>query len=182
MIQRNSRLDPVADLYTSATEAVSGSGLGPTLRGDWLGHALHPLLTDFPLGCWSSAALLDVVGGTAGRPFARRLIGAGLVASVPTALAGAAEWPDLVNRSTKRVAAVHASGNVAVVILYFWSWRLRHGGKHAGGVLIGMVAGCLALITGYLGGHLSFAWGIGQGERGQTAPAQQDQPDPSLDR
>ena len=39
------------------------------LRGRPLGHALHPALTDLPIGFWTSAAVLDVVAaGTAPQP------------------------------------------------------------------------------------------------------------------
>src|SRR5438067_491099 len=31
------------------------------LRGDWLGHPLHPALTDVPIGCWTASVLLDMV-------------------------------------------------------------------------------------------------------------------------
>jgi hypothetical protein len=41
---------------------VTGRGR-ELLGGRWLGHSLHPLLTDLPLGCWSSASLLDLLGG-----------------------------------------------------------------------------------------------------------------------
>lgn len=31
------------------------------LSGTWLGHPAHPLLTDVPIGAWTSAVLLDLV-------------------------------------------------------------------------------------------------------------------------
>src|ERR671937_183572 len=31
------------------------------LHGRWLGHALHPVLTDVPIGLWLASAVLDVV-------------------------------------------------------------------------------------------------------------------------
>lgn len=53
------------------------------LGGQWLGHALHPMLTDFPLGSWMSASLLDFVGGSASRTASRRLIAFGLLPPSP---------------------------------------------------------------------------------------------------
>src|SRR5215469_16724105 len=31
------------------------------LNGSWLGHPLHPLLTDVPIGAWTVAILLDLI-------------------------------------------------------------------------------------------------------------------------
>ena len=47
-------------------KAVRGLGPGPlkdAASGTWMGHALHPLLTDVVIGCWTSASLLDLFGG-----------------------------------------------------------------------------------------------------------------------
>ncbi|MDQ6642413.1 MAG: hypothetical protein M3Y66_07965, partial [Actinomycetota bacterium] len=54
------------------------------LRGGWLGHGVHPVLTDLPLGCWVSATLVDLVGGHQGRTAATRLVGIGVASALPT--------------------------------------------------------------------------------------------------
>ena len=73
--------------------ALFGTGTrGSVLRGEWLGHAVHPLLTDVVLGTWTSATVLDLVGGPDSSTAARRLIGTGLLAVGPTAWTGWAEW------------------------------------------------------------------------------------------
>ena len=58
------------------------------LRGTWLDHPLHPMLTDLPIGFWTSAWVLDIVGGEKDRDAARRLIGAGVLCAVPAAFDG----------------------------------------------------------------------------------------------
>ena len=45
------------------------------LSGTWLGHPLHPVLTDLPIGAWSSSFLLDVLGGKSARKARRRMAG-----------------------------------------------------------------------------------------------------------
>jgi hypothetical protein len=50
------------------------------LSGAWLGHALHPLMTDVPIGTWTSSVLLDWTGGNDSRSAADRLILAGVLA------------------------------------------------------------------------------------------------------
>jgi uncharacterized membrane protein len=164
-LERSDELDLPARLYDLATRTLLRGRVGPLLRGRWLGHSLHPQLTDVPLGCWLAAGFLDLFGRKESQPAAQKLVGVGLLASVPTALSGAAEWLSLFDRSTRRVAVAHASGNVAVVALYFLSWRLRRNGSRRLGVLAGMAGGVLSLFTGYLGGHLSFGRSVGHGER-----------------
>jgi uncharacterized membrane protein len=137
-------------------------------RGDWLGHALHPPLTDLPLGCWLGAGILDLFGGERARPAARTLVGWGLLTSAPTAAAGVAEWGQL-SPEMRRVGAAHASGNVMVIACYAGSWLFRRAGSRRAGVLLGLAGGLLAMVTGYLGGHMSFGRRVGTGIRGGGA-------------
>jgi nitrite reductase/ring-hydroxylating ferredoxin subunit/uncharacterized membrane protein len=152
-------------------EAVAGwvRGVVPrgpvkdALSGTPLGHALHPLLTDLPIGTWTSAVVLDLVGGEDARPAARRLIATGLLASVPTAAAGFNDWADTTpaDDSVRRVGAVHAVANVAALGLYTASLAARRADHHRSGVALALAgAGALA-VGGHLGGHLSFAKGVG---------------------
>src|SRR5262245_15165097 len=64
------------------------------LSGTWLGHPLHPLLTDIPIGSFTSATVLDIIGGRRAQPAAERLVELGLLSAVATAAAGAADWSD----------------------------------------------------------------------------------------
>ena len=73
--------DALRPLFASRTASLA-------LSGAWLGHRLHPLLTDLVIGAWSSAGLLDVIGGRESQRAVRQLIGAGVVAAAPTAAAG----------------------------------------------------------------------------------------------
>src|SRR5690242_15572868 len=59
------------------------------LHGTWLGHSLHPVLTDLPIGFWSGSLLLDLVG--AGRS-AGVLSLAGSASAVATAVTGLTDW------------------------------------------------------------------------------------------
>jgi uncharacterized membrane protein len=164
---------PLSDRAVALVEPVArlvGTGArGGTLRGDWLGHALHPLLTDLSLGCWIGAGLLDVAGGKRSRAAAQRLVGAGLLFVPPVAASGMADYAVVDDQRVKRVGAVHAVGNIMVAGLYANSWRRRRSGQHASGVASAMLGGAMAWATGYLGGHMSFARGTGTGERGLTA-------------
>ncbi len=133
---------------------------GRVLRGDWLGHAVHPVLTDFVLGSWTSATLLDVVGGRSARGAARTLVGAGLVAAGPTAWTGWAEWSAAGPRD-QRVGLVHAVTNGVAIGLYAASYLSRRRGRHSTGAALGLAGAGVAAVGGYLGGHLASARGVG---------------------
>lgn len=167
-IEGDERLDRLAALYDRVADWVSEGQRGEALRGEWLGHALHPLLTDLPLGCWAAAGLLDIVGGRQSRTAAQRLVGMGLLLVPVTAASGSADYATITNTRTRRVGVVHAFGNTAVAVAYWKSWRARARNHHATGVAWGLVGGTLAWGTGYLGGHLSFGRGVGQGMRGMN--------------
>jgi uncharacterized membrane protein len=126
------------------------------LHGTWLGHAVHPIMTDLPIGFWTSAVTLDVLGGRQSRPAATRLVGLGLAAAVPTALTGLAEW-GVAPRRDQRTGLVHAAANTVALGLYAASYRARRGGRHGRGVLLGVAGGAAAGVGGYLGGHLTSA-------------------------
>src|SRR3954464_8626193 len=95
-------LDRVADVTTfakaiePARKAVQAVLRPPALKdflhGTWLGHPLHPVLVQVTDGSWTSAGLLDAVPRL--RPATTALLGAGVVAAVPAALAGAADWSE----------------------------------------------------------------------------------------
>ncbi len=130
------------------------------LSGTWLGHQLHPLLTDIPIGSWVAAAMLDVTGaGTDGRA-ARRLIGLGTLAAVPAAMAGASDWAETYGPE-QRDGLVHALANLTAVSFQAASWVARRRGRKAAGMVLS--AGGLGLMTAaaYLGGHLAYIRGVG---------------------
>src|SRR3954468_18350861 len=77
-----------------ARGAIPKGPVKDTLAGVPLGHAGHPLLTDLPIGTWTSATLLDLFGGAESPTAAGRLVAAGILASVPTAATGLNDWAD----------------------------------------------------------------------------------------
>ncbi|MGB8385953.1 MAG: hypothetical protein WCG47_32740 [Dermatophilaceae bacterium] len=86
-----------------------------------LGHSLHPVLTDLTLGCWTSAAPLDVLGGPSSRHAASLLESAGIALAVPTAAAGAAVWAEMTG-GERRIGAVHGLGSDVGSFLSWLHW------------------------------------------------------------
>ena len=175
-IEGDGRLDgPARGLATIADAVVRSPRVDDALRGAWFGHALHPMLTDFPLGAWMSASFLDLFGGKGARRPAQRLVGFGLLAAMPTAAAGLAEWR-ATGGGARRVGVVHATVNATATLLYGSSWLARRRAAHRTAVAFGVVGGLVATTGGYFGGHLSLVRKIGTtdaafGPDGEVLPA-----------
>jgi nitrite reductase/ring-hydroxylating ferredoxin subunit/uncharacterized membrane protein len=164
------RVESAAVLDSAATAiakrvrgVVSPGTLKDALSGTWLGHALHPALTDVVVGSFLSATLLDLLGGDADGGTQSRLIGIGLTATPPTAITGMNDWADSERGSdaVRRVGLVHAVSNTGVASLYACSLAARRSGARRGGVVLGLGGATLLLASAYLGGHLSFSRGVG---------------------
>jgi len=156
-LENAASLDRAVGALQPTVRSVFGSGKrGWLLRGDWLGHAIHPLLTDVALGTWTSASLLDVFGGPEESAAARRLIGSGLLAAAPTAWTGWAEWSAAAPRD-KRVGLVHAGINGLTIGIYAASWLARRRGRHQTGARLALGAAAVSSVGAYLGGHLAEA-------------------------
>ncbi|MEO7398419.1 MAG: DUF2231 domain-containing protein [Ilumatobacteraceae bacterium] len=165
-IEDDARVDAVVRGIDPVAQQIGASRWGPVLRGEWLGHTLHPMLTDIPIGCWTSSMILDLIGGRRARSSSQRLIGVGLLSLGPTAAAGMVDWAELPDQPRRRVGVVHAVANTTAGLLYLLSWRARKKGRHARGVVIGLAGAAVASVAGHLGGHLVFARGAGIGDRG----------------
>ena len=154
-----SQLDAIADPLHRAVNGMLPPGPAKdALHGTWLGHPLHPVLTDLPIGFWTSAWTLDVVGGRKAAPAAQKLIAWGVISAAPTVVSGVADWSEL-HRPERRSGVVHAVANVAATALYAWSYVSRRRGRRGRGIAIGMAGAAAATAGGYLGGHLSFKKG-----------------------
>jgi hypothetical protein len=156
-LEEATQLDGTVRALQPAVHGLFGSGVrGAVLRGDWLGHAVHPLLTDLVLGTWTSASVLDLFGGSDWAAPAQRLVGTGLVAVGPTAWAGWAEWSGASTRD-KRVGLVHAVTNGVAIGVYTASWIARRRGRHATGARLALLGAAVSGAGAYLGGHLTEA-------------------------
>lgn len=159
-LEQSPRLDRLRAFYgmvAAPLDRWSGSEL---LRSGAIGHALHPLLTDIPLGFWTAATALDLRGRPEDRAASRWLIGAGLAASGPTALTGLAEWAPT-GKEAQRVGALHGALNAAATALYVTSFVARSRRRHGLGVATALAGAALTGASGYLGGHLSMARKVG---------------------
>jgi len=161
-IERLRLLDPVSERLQKVVRALvpGESQRKDLLSGTWLGHPVHPLLTDAVVGAWTSAAILDVVGGEGAEQAADRLVAVGILAAGPTIATGASDWSELRGPS-RRVGSVHAIGNGSALVLHALSWVARRRGDRRRGVALSLAGFGVAGFSAFLGGDLSFARGVG---------------------
>lgn len=160
-IEKLDLLDPLADTLAGAAATVTGDRrIKNLLSGRWLGHPLHPVLTDLPIGLFSAATLTDLLGGRWGADAADALTIAGLGAVVPTTLSGWSDWADTVGQE-RRVGLVHALANTGAAALYAGALLSRRAGARRTATVFSLLGAGSLTMGGYLGGHLVFSRGIG---------------------
>jgi nitrite reductase/ring-hydroxylating ferredoxin subunit/uncharacterized membrane protein len=163
-VESASPLDaPGKKIGETVRNAISPGAVKDTLSGTWLGHAVHPMLTDVVIGSFLSATLLDLLGTDVDSGAQERLIAVGIAAYGPTALTGGNDWADSepVDDAVRRTGLVHAATNSVALGLYTSSLIARRNGSHAKARLLSAAGASVLSVGGYLGGHLSFAKGVG---------------------
>jgi nitrite reductase/ring-hydroxylating ferredoxin subunit/uncharacterized membrane protein len=154
-------LDAPAKALAKAADAVTPPGpVTDVLSGKQLGHPVHPLLMVVPLGSFLCASVVDTVKGDTAAKASERLLATGLVGAVPTVWAGLSDWR-YTSGVERRVGLVHAVINSAALATYGASLVARRRGKVARGKLLALAGSALLGAGGSLGGHLSYAMGVG---------------------
>ncbi|HEY3509941.1 DUF2231 domain-containing protein [Kribbella sp. NPDC051137] len=153
---------PLAERLAHAQEVLYRPLIGwarqSFLHTDVLGHSVHPSLTDVTTGCWLGASLLDLAGGSGSRRGATLLAGCGVLAAMPTALAGAADWSEL-SGEERRIGAVHSLGADTATFLFVGSLVARLRGQHERGTALALAGNLVMAGAGFLGGHLALQRG-----------------------
>ncbi|CAN5752612.1 hypothetical protein BH23ACT12_BH23ACT12_23340 [soil metagenome] len=153
-------LDKVAVPGTRAASKLVPKGpVKDTLTGKWIGHPVHPFLTDVAIAFWTAGGVLDLLGSRHEKS-AEIMTGLGIVSAVPTAMAGVADWVDTIG-AERRVGMVHAVGNTVALTAYTASWFARRNGNVSKGKVLAAVGSGFLGASGYLGGHLAYRLGSG---------------------
>ncbi|MFV0127118.1 Rieske 2Fe-2S domain-containing protein [Streptomyces sp. HMX112] len=152
-LERWPKADRVIDALQLAVRSAPLGRARDALHGRWLGHPVHPLMVQVPIGAWLSATVLDFWPGQ--RRGARTLIGVGLLAVGPAAAAGWADWAEL-HRQQRRVGLVHAAANVTAASLYAGSLAARSRGREGLGRVLGLAGLTAVSAGGALGGHMAY--------------------------
>jgi nitrite reductase/ring-hydroxylating ferredoxin subunit len=127
------------------------------LHGKWLGHSVHALLTDLPIGVLSLTVLLDLLDQ---RVAADISLVVGVLGMIVAAVAGAADYADT-DDDPRAAATVHATLMVVSLGAYVVSlWlRLGAGGDRLAAIATELVGYGILLAGAYVGGELVFTLG-----------------------
>jgi nitrite reductase/ring-hydroxylating ferredoxin subunit/uncharacterized membrane protein len=179
VIERQTWLEPASDtVQRGLYNAVNAGGqlghrVSDFLNGTWLGHPLHPAVTDVPVGAWTVAFALDGVQMlTKSRRFmagADAAVTIGLVGSAISAVSGLADWQYTVGRA-RRIGMAHALLNATAAGLYGTSFICRLRSKRKVGQLTGALGFVAVLFSSFLGGDLSYRERMGMNHAPEQTP------------
>ena len=165
----------LSDTLQHIIQVVVGSHRKPPrrlktlLNGTWLGHPLHPVITDVPVTAWVITAVFDVIWLISPTTFAWAARGAevaviiGLLGALGAIVTGLTDWSDTYG-AERRVGLDHALFNASATILYLVSFILRllaGPGDSIAAAIIGFVGLASVTYAAYLGGDMVFAKGTG---------------------
>jgi nitrite reductase/ring-hydroxylating ferredoxin subunit/uncharacterized membrane protein len=191
-------LDAIAEPLSRAVHGVydaagpAGQHTKNALHGVWLGHPLHPVLTDLPIGAWTTGLVLDAVAAANhDRGMARAAdvaIAVGLAGAAGAAVTGLTDWSETEGRS-RRTGLVHGLLNIAATTLYATALVLRKRGSRAAGQTCALAGYSIAAGAAWFGGDLVYGQRIGVTHAAVEAPesftpvaSSADVPDNSLVR
>ena len=167
VIDKQKWIGAASDPIQKALQDLFGASrpVKDALHGTWLGHPLHPVFTDVPIGAWTLAMVIDALEAMSGRRELRAgadfAIGFGLLGAVGSAVTGLADWSETDGRA-KKVGLVHALLNVTATTLYTASWFMRkRSDSRQSGVALSMLGYLIAKGAAYLGGHLVYGEQVG---------------------
>jgi nitrite reductase/ring-hydroxylating ferredoxin subunit/uncharacterized membrane protein len=156
------KLDETGDVLARAVNGAyaaagpRGRQLRDMLNGTWLGHPLHPALTDVPAGAWTAALLLDACGE---RRAAKIAIGVGLLGAFGAVASGVTDWLDTYG-TPRRLGVAHAVINGTATALYVASYFTRDRSRRLG-VQLSLAGYGLVCLGALYGGTLSLDMHVG---------------------
>jgi nitrite reductase/ring-hydroxylating ferredoxin subunit/uncharacterized membrane protein len=170
-------LDGIAERLSGAVRGAyeaagpAGSSAKDAMHGVWLGHPLHPVFTDLPVGAWTTALALDCAGN--GDPGMRRAatfaMGVGLLGALGAAITGLTDWSETDGQS-RRTGLVHGLLNLTATSLMTAAYLQRRTDSHANGRAYAWTGYGIAVASAYLGGDLVYEQRIGVTHADGQAP------------
>lgn len=168
-LEQQDWLEPVEGALQKAVGAAYESA-GPAgrhvknfLHGVWLGHPLHPVLTDVPLGAWTATMVLDLMEASGQKGLSRSTditLKIGLAGAAAAALAGLTDW-QATDGAARRVGIAHGLLNLTATGLYAMSLVERNRRNRGTGRLLAYCGFAVSSISAWLGGNLVYGKQIG---------------------
>jgi nitrite reductase/ring-hydroxylating ferredoxin subunit/uncharacterized membrane protein len=157
---------PVSEAIKNAYSRAGDAGeiARNALHGVWLGHPLHPVFTDVPIGAWTTGLVLDAVAaGRRDRGMERAAdvaMAVGLAGAAASAVTGLTDWSDVDGRA-RRVGLLHGLLNITATALYAVGFALRRNGARSAGTSCAIAGYTIALGAAFLGGDLVYDQRVG---------------------
>jgi uncharacterized membrane protein len=134
-----------------------------------MGHPIHPMLVNFPLGLLVTSAVFDIIHLVTGNGYwsgiAFWMIAAGIITGVLAAIVGTIDALAIPSGTrAKSVSGLHGSVNFLILVLFTVSWFLRlsiPGNPSMVAYVLSFLGAALLGVTGWLGGELTLRLGIG---------------------
>lgn len=159
-LERVEVLDTVAQpVAAAARKLFEPAPVSKALGGAYVGHAVHPILVQIPVGAWTMSALFDALPGKRFRSASNVLIGVGILVVPAASATGLHDWSHT-SGAPSRVGVVHASFNAVAVGFYTASLLARLKGDRARGTLLGLAGFSAMGVGGALGGHMAYAQAV----------------------
>ena len=158
--------DPLQKFVNSvfSSRGETGKQVKNFLNGTWLAHPLHPVLTDVPVGAWTTTCVLDALSLLSGddslSAAADISLATGLAGAAGSAVTGWTDWSDTYGEERK-VGLLHGLTMVAATLLYVNSLVARRTGSRGAGMALSAAGYALATAGAYLGGSQVYDIGYG---------------------
>jgi nitrite reductase/ring-hydroxylating ferredoxin subunit/uncharacterized membrane protein len=170
MLERVSR--PLAGLWNGIAAVSSGfyrllGGPGKLLQdflnGSWLGHSLHPVLTDVVIGGATVAVFLDILRvffSVDGLETATAwTLGLTALSGLGAIVTGLTDFKDTATGDERNIAGLHGLINIVAVLIFAVSLLQRAGGGHDGAFWTLLIGYLVISVGSYVGGHVVFKYG-----------------------
>jgi nitrite reductase/ring-hydroxylating ferredoxin subunit/uncharacterized membrane protein len=167
--------DPLSDALQRGIKPLVGANLKPPRRlktllsGTWLGHPLHPLFTDVPIGAWILTVILDIIWlvSPSGNAWAARgaqvTVLIGVLGALGAFYTGISDWSDTYG-SERSVGLLHGSLNTLAILIFAISTILRFSsgpGDTTPAAILGFIGFAVMSVAAYFGGTMVFDKGVG---------------------
>jgi nitrite reductase/ring-hydroxylating ferredoxin subunit/uncharacterized membrane protein len=149
--------DPLQKLVNDvfANAGPQGKQVQDFLNGKWLGHPVHPMVTDVPVGAWTCTMALDTIGAIRDDEGLQRAadvtLGIGLAAGLASAVTGLTDWKDTYG-DERKLGLLHGLTMIATVTVYSAALSARLAGGRKAGVALANLGYALVSAGAYLGG------------------------------
>ncbi len=132
-----------------------------------MGHPIHPMLIPFPIAFFAGALISDIISHFSDNGLwpnmSLALIGFGIIGALVAAVFGFVDYATApMSETAKKTATTHMAMNLLVVGIFVAAYFIRAGHPpSAFGYILTVLGVLVLLVSGALGGHLSYHFGVG---------------------